>query len=71
MIDGCEYARDKIGKAVIICVELDAYSEDEEDRRQHLLVKNAFEKKQFPVYPTLDASIKALFNLFRYGTRSN
>jgi len=69
MVDGCQYARDEVGKPVMICVELDAYSEDEEDRRYHLMVKKAFEDKQFPVYASLDASIKALFNLYRYSTR--
>jgi acyl-CoA synthetase (NDP forming) len=67
MIQGCQYARDEIGKPVIICVSLDAYSEDEEDREYHLLVKKAFEDERFPVYPSLNASIKALFNLYRYS----
>ena len=67
MIDGCQYARDDVGKTVMICVGLDAYSEDEEDRRYSLMVKKAFENKQFPVYSSFDASIKALFNLYRYG----
>ncbi len=67
MISGCRYARDKVGKAVIVCVALDAYSEDEEDRKYHLLVKKAFEHERFPVYPTLGASIKALLNLYRYS----
>jgi acetyltransferase len=66
MVQGCIYARDEMGKAVLVCVSLDAYSEDEEDRRYHLLVKKAFEVERFPVYPTLDASIEALSNLYRY-----
>jgi acetyltransferase len=65
MISGCQYARDEIGKPVMICVSLDAYSEDEEDRKYHLMVKKAFENERFPVYSTLNASIKALFNLYR------
>ena len=69
-INGCEYARDRIGKPVMVCVSLDAYSEDEEDRRYHLMAKKAFESRRFPVYSSLDASIKALFNLYRYGTQS-
>ncbi len=69
MINGCEYARDTIGKPVMICVSVDAYSEDEEDRRYHLMAKKAFESKRFPVYPSLNASTKALFNLYRYGRR--
>ena len=70
MINGCEYARDRIGKPVIVCVSVDAYSEDEEDRRYHLMAKKAFESRRFPVYSSLDAAIKALFNLYRYGTQS-
>ena len=66
MVQGCRYARDEMGKTIMICVSLDAYSEDEEDRRYHLLAKKAFESEQFPVYPALGASIKALSNLYRY-----
>jgi acyl-CoA synthetase (NDP forming) len=66
MVQGCRYARDEMGKTVMVCVSLDAYSEDEEDRRYHLLAKKAFEHDQFPVYPALGASIKALANLYRY-----
>ena len=69
--NGCEYARDEIGKPVMICVSLDAYSEDEEDRRYHLMVKKTFESKQFPLYSSLGASIKALYNLYRYGMQSH
>ena len=69
MLNGCEYVRDEIGKPVMICVSLEAYSEDEEDRRYHLMVKKAFESKRFPVYSSLNASIKALFSLYRYRTR--
>jgi hypothetical protein len=53
----------------MICISLDAYSEDEEDRKYHLMVKKVFENKKFPVYSSLDSAIKALFNLYRYGTR--
>ncbi len=69
MVEGCRYARDAMGKTVMVCVALDAYSEDEEDRRYHLLAKKAFEDERFPVYPALGASIKALFNLYRYSSQ--
>ena len=69
MLHGCDYARKEAGKPVVVCVEMDPYSEDEADRKYHLMVKKAFEEQQFPVYPTLEASIKAMFNLYRYGTR--
>jgi acyl-CoA synthetase (NDP forming) len=65
MVDGCKYARDEAGKTVVICVSLDAYSQDEVDRGYHFLAKKAFENEQFPVYPALGASIKALSNLYR------
>jgi len=69
MVNGCEYARDEIRKPVFICVSLDPYSEDEEDRRYSLKVKKALESRQFPVYSSLDASIKALSNIYKYSMR--
>ena len=66
MVQGCVYARNDMGKTVMICVSLDAYSEDEEDRKYHLLVKKAFEIERFPVYPALGDAIEALSNLYRY-----
>ena len=69
MVQGCRYARDEMGKTIMICVSLDAYSEDEEDRRYHLLAKKAFESERFPVYPALGASIKALSYVYRYKAR--
>jgi acyl-CoA synthetase (NDP forming) len=71
MVQGCRYARDEMGKTIMICVSLDAYSEDEVDRSYHLLAKKAFEREQFPVYPALSASIKALSNLYRYKAQSS
>jgi acyl-CoA synthetase (NDP forming) len=66
MVQGCKYARDEMGKTIMVCVSLDAYSEDEEDRMYHLLVKKAFELERFPVYPALGSAIKALSNLYKY-----
>lgn len=68
MINGCEYARDEIKKPVMICVSLETYSEDEEDRKCHLMVKKEFESRGFPVYPTLEGAIKTLFSLHKYRT---
>jgi len=68
MMDACEYARDEIKKPVMICVSLETYSEDEEDRKYHLMVKKEFESRGFPVYPTLEGAIKSLFNLHKYRT---
>ena len=66
IIQACRYARDEMGKTVMICISLDVYLEDEEDRRAHLVAKKAFESERFPVYPSLGASIKALSNLHKY-----
>ncbi len=66
IVQGCRYARDETGKTIMICISLNVYLEDEENRRAHLLAKRAFESVQFPVYPSLGASIKALSNLYSY-----
>ena len=58
-----------MSKTVMVCVALDAYSEDEDDRRYHLMAKKAFEAERFPVHPALGPSIKALLNLYRCSTR--
>jgi len=69
MLIGCLYARDEIGKPVMLCISMEIFTEDEEDRRYHLMVKKAFEDQRFPVFPTLRDTIKALFNLYRLGLR--
>jgi len=69
MLEGCVYTRDEINKPVMVCVALEAYSQDEKDRKYHLMVKREFESWGFPVYPTLEGTIKALFNLYRYRRR--
>ncbi|MGA8849674.1 MAG: CoA-binding protein [Dehalococcoidia bacterium] len=69
IVQACRYAREEMGKTVMICISLDVYLEDEEDRRAHLLAKKAFESERFPVYPSLGASIKALSNLYKYKAK--
>jgi len=69
VVEGCRYARDEMGKTVMICISLDVYLEDEENRRAHLLAKRVFESERFSVYPSLGASIKALSNLYKYKAR--
>ena len=71
MVSGCLYARNEIGKPVMICISMETYTEDEEDRKYHLMVKKAFEDERFPVFPTLRDTIKALFNLYRLGVQFN
>jgi len=69
MVEGCEHAREKEKKPVMICVSLDPYLEDEEDRHYNLLIKRAFSGKKFPVYANLDAAVKALSHLYQFGLR--
>lgn len=66
MVEGCEQAREKERKPVMITVSLDPYLEDEEDRHYNLLLKNTFAARGFPVYATLDATVKAAASLCRY-----
>ncbi|MCX6005374.1 MAG: CoA-binding protein [Chloroflexi bacterium] len=70
MLKGMEYVRDVVGKPVIACVVIDPFLEDEEDRKYNLMMKHAFERRNFPVYPTLDAGIKAISKLYKYAARS-
>jgi acyl-CoA synthetase (NDP forming) len=67
MIEGCEQARGREHKPVFITVSLDPYLEDEEDRHYNLLLKRTFAARGFPVYATLDATVRAMANLCRYN----
>ena len=67
MVEGCEQAREKEHKPVMITVSLDPYLEDEQDRHYNLLLKKTFAARGFPVYATLDATVKAVANLCRYN----
>ncbi len=69
MVEGCEYARDREKKPVMICVSLDPYLEDEEDRHYNLTIKRAFAEKKFPVYPNMDAAVRTLSHLYHFGLR--
>ena len=69
MLKGCQYARDEIGKPVMMCISMETYTKDEEDRRYHLMVKKTFEDERFPVFPTLRDTIKALYNLYWLGLK--
>ncbi|UCH51184.1 MAG: CoA-binding protein [Chloroflexota bacterium] len=69
MLNGCKYARDEMGKPVMLCISMETFTEDEEDRRYHLIVKKTFEDARIPVFPTLRDTINALFNLYRIGLR--
>jgi len=67
MVEGCEQAREKEHKPVLITVSLDPYLEDEQDRHYNLLLKKTFAARGFPVFATLDAAVRALTNLCRYS----
>jgi len=71
MIEGCEHARQKEHKPVLITVSLDPYLEDGEDRHYNLLLKRTFAARGFPVYATLDATVKATANLCQYYESRN
>jgi acyl-CoA synthetase (NDP forming) len=67
MVEGCRHTREKDKKPVLVIVSLDPYLEDEEDRHYNLMIKKAFAAKGFPVYPSMDAAIKALSDLCRFS----
>jgi len=69
IIKGCRYAREVIGKPVMICVVLDPHHDDEEERKYSLMIQRALVENGFPVYSNLDATIRALANLYRFNAR--
>jgi len=69
MLEGCQHARQKEKKPVMVSISLDPYLEDEADRNCSLMMKRAFMAKRFPVYANLDAAIRALSQLYRFGHR--
>lgn len=66
MLKGVCHVRNSLGKPVLFSVILDAYSDDDEERRYSLMMKYAFEKEGFPVYPALDAAMKSIAYLYQY-----
>lgn len=70
IVEGCTYVRDRLHKPVMAVVSLDPFLEDEEDRRQNLLLKQALAGAGFPVYATLDGVVRATFHLCRYRRRT-
>ena len=71
MLEGCLHARDKEKKPVMVCVSLDPYLEDEEDRQHNLTMKRAFADAGLPVYPRLDSAVKSLSHLYQFAVRQN
>jgi acyl-CoA synthetase (NDP forming) len=71
MVEGCLHARDGEKKPVVVCVSLDPYLEDEEDRYYNLTIKRAFADHGFPVYPRLEAAVKTVSHLYRFACGGN
>ena len=69
LVKGCRHAREEVGKPVMICVALDPHHDDEEERKYSLMITKALLENGFPVYSNLDATIKALANLYRFNAR--
>ena len=69
MVGGCLHAREKEKKPTLICVTLDPYLEDDEDRTYNLMIKRAFSEKGFPVYPSLEGAVKTLSHLCNFALR--
>lgn len=67
MVEGCQHAREKERKPVLVTVSLDPYLEDEEERHHNLMIKRAFTAKGFPVYSNTEATIRALSHLCRFS----
>lgn len=70
MIEGSKYCRDVLGKPVFLNASIDPFLEDEEDRNNNLALKHAFEKANFPVYPSSELTVRALAGLYRYAAFS-
>jgi len=66
MVEGCLHAREQENKPVMVCVSLETYLEDQEDREYNLRIKRAFSGKGFPVYSNLDAAVKTLSHLYKF-----
>jgi hypothetical protein len=69
LLEGSDYCRQVLGKPVFLAASLDPFLEDEEDRNANLMLKNAFEQKNYPVYPAADITVRSLAKLFIYATQ--
>jgi acyl-CoA synthetase (NDP forming) len=66
ILEGCLYARDEKGKLVIISMFLDAYTENEAERKHSVAFKRMCESEGFPVFPSLNAAVRTVSNIYRY-----
>lgn len=64
---GCRFARDEAGRMVIITVAIDAYTDNEAERRMTLLAKKMCEDAGFPVAASLREAIRAVSYMYKYA----
>ncbi len=64
---GCRFARDEAGRLVIITVAIDAYTDNEAERRMTLLAKKMCEDAGFPVAASLREAIRAVSYMYKYA----
>jgi len=64
---GCRYARDEADKLVMITLALDAYTDNEMERRLSVMLKKMCEDAGFPVFPSLKAAITTASYMCRYA----
>lgn len=67
MVEGLRRALAGAQKPVLVTVSLDPYLEDEEDRHYNLLLKKTFAAAGFPVYASLEQTVKAASNFCRWA----
>ncbi len=67
LLEGSDYCRQVLGKPVFLAASLDPFLEDEVDRNANLMLKRAFEQKNYPVYPTADSTVRSLAKLLIYA----
>jgi acyl-CoA synthetase (NDP forming) len=65
ILRGVNKVRSTINKPVLFSVILDAYSEDQDERRYSIQMKAAFEKEGYAVYPALDPAMKSVARLYQ------
>jgi hypothetical protein len=70
MIEGSNYCRNILGKPVFLSVSLDPFLEDDGERNNNLELKRAFERADYPVYPSSEVTVKALGALYKYAKRT-
>jgi len=70
ILKGVKVVRSSINKPVLFSIVLDAYSENAEERNYSLMMKSAFEKEGFAVYPALDSAMRSVARLYQYAVQT-